>query len=69
MPFSAKTGLRLLLFFVGFTLIFAGAAVRGRDELTLGANLYIAGGTLVVADLLWLAASAVRERWDRTRGP
>ena len=68
MPFSAKTGVRLLLFFVGFTLIFAGAAVRGQDDLTTGARLYIAGGTLVVADLVWLAVSAVRERWDRTRG-
>ena len=67
MPFSATTGVRLLLFFVGFTLIFAGAAMRGRDELSTGANLYIAGGTLVVVDLVWLAVSAVRERWDRTR--
>ena len=67
MPFSTKTGVRLLLFFLGFTLIFAGAAVRGRGDLSAGANLYIAGGTLVVVDLLWLAVSAVRERWDRTR--
>ena len=62
MPFSAKTGLRLLLFFVGFTLVWAGAAVRGQDDLTTGTWLYIAGGTLVVVDMLWLLMSAMRGR-------
>ena len=62
MPFSAKTGLRLLLFFVGFTLVWAGAAVRGQDDLTTGTRLYIAGGTLIVVDLLWLLVSAMRWR-------
>ena len=62
MPFSARTGVRLLLFFVGFTLVFAGAAVRGQDDLDTGRWLYVAGGTFLVVDLLWAAASAMRWR-------
>ena len=62
MPFSARTGVRLLLFFVGFTLVFAGAAVRGQDDLTTSQWLYGAGGTVIVVDLLWAMVSAVRWR-------
>ena len=59
MSMSARNGVRLLFFFVGFTLIWAGAAVRGQDDLTTGTTLYIAGGTLIVVDLLWLLVSSV----------
>ena len=69
MPFSARTGVRLLLFFVGFTLVFAGAAVRGQDDLDTGRWLYIAGGTVIVADLLWLLVSAMWGRKGRSGTP